>query len=183
MGIKNANNNILKAMVVVLICCLTLGATNNLQARQFRIINIIKSHENSGVELPEGVVEVSDVQPIERELVDRLAREALAKWNTPEMADTLAEDFFDKSRWMDNMSTIVPRDAKLRVQSVQGIQTLQQYIVPETEGGPGDVVSIVSATIRTQIEFNDPEQGFITLPGVTEFILKITVPDSPITVF
>ena len=72
------------------------------------------------------------------------------------------------------MDTLVPRDAILSVQSVQGIQTLQQYLMPADEGE--DLVSIVSATVRTQLEFNNPSTGFVRLPGVNEFVLQVTQP-------
>ena len=89
------------------------------------------------------------------------------------MAETLSEQFYDKSRLLDVVQTGVPRDATLKIQSIQGIQTYQQYIVPSSDGGRGEMVSIVSVTVRTQVEFNSPT-GFTRLPGINEFILEVT---------
>ena len=73
----------------------------------------------------------------------------------------------------------VPRDAKLRIQSVQGIQTLQQYIKPGSGTSRGELVSIVSATVRTQLEFNSSTAGFVSRTGTNEFLLEITTAAPP----
>ena len=164
--------------LMFLIILLILGVTSTSHARQFRFITPIASPSAPTANVPDGVIPLEQPQPIEREIVDKLIKDVISKWNTPAMADTLSKEFYDASRLNDAMATIVPRDATVRVQSVQGIQTLQQYIVPDPDGGRGDLVSIVSATVRTQVEFSSPTGGFTTLPGINEFILKVTT-DAP----
>ena len=93
------------------------------------------------------------------------------------MESILADSFYDKSRLLDVMDTQVPRDARLSIQSIQGIQTLQQYRVPDA-GGRDSLVSIVSATVRTQLEFNSTN-GFVRLPGTNEFLLKVKTAAAP----
>ncbi len=78
----------------------------------------------------------------------------------------------DKSRLLDVIAEEVPRDAKLRIVSVQGINTLDQYQRKVTDRLVQ--VSMVSAIVRTQIEFTLPKFGFQRLDGTAEFTLEVT---------
>lgn len=113
--------------------------------------------------------------PVDHRAVEEAVREVVARWNTPQFADTLDETFFDRTRLEDALETVVPRDAKLRLLALQGVQTLEQQVLPDPTGLPIDtVVSTVSATVRLQAEFNDPFRGFQRREGVNELILKLT---------
>lgn len=162
-----------KINFLLLVSLLFLSADGS-QARQFRHIVPIASSEKPTANLPEGAIPVDQVIQLDRDEVEPLLREVLEEWNGSGMAGTLAEEFYDNSRLMDAMDTIVPRDAKLRLQSIQGIQTVQQYILPDQVGDRDKMISIVSATARTQVEFESPGTGFVRLPGINEFILKVT---------
>ena len=157
--------------LVIFVWLLTVASSPS-QARQFRLLTPIASPETEGADLPKGAVAVEQRQPLTRGEVEPLIRDVIAKWNTGEMAGTLSDQFYDASRLLDVMDTGVPRDAKLRIQSIQGIQTLQQYLIP-ADNDRQSLVSIVSATARTQLEFNS-STGFTRLPGKNEFILKVT---------
>tara|TARA_R110002111_G_scaffold19707_3_gene47668 strand:- start:1212 stop:1748 length:537 start_codon:yes stop_codon:yes gene_type:complete len=162
---------------MVLFFCLLALAGSPSQARQFRNLTPIASPETQRANLPEGAVPVQQAQPLSRSDVEPLIRDVIEKWNTSGMSSTLSDQFYDKSRLLDVMDTGVPRDAKLRIQSIQSIQTLQQYQVP-AENNRNNLVSIVSATARTQLEFNN-SSGFQKRIGTNEFILKITRPAPP----
>lgn len=151
---------------------------DSLEARQFRLLSPISSPEQTGNPLPDGAVAVNSVTPLPRETVEPLIREVIEEWNTSDMSDTISDQFYDKSRLLDVMDTGVPRDAKLRVQSIQGIQTLNQYIMPNPLEDRNGMVSIVSATVRTQLEFNT-KAGLQKRVGTNEFILKVTRPTLP----
>ncbi len=153
--------------------CLLALFGNPSQARQFRLLTPIASPTEPTANVPKGAIPVEDAQPLSREDVEPMVRKVIEQWNTSGMADTLSEQFYDKSRLLDVVDTGVPRDAKLRVQSIQGIQTLQQYIMPGAGTARGEMVSIVSATVQTQLEFNS-SGGFTRLPGTNEFILEVT---------
>ena len=146
----------------------------NAQARQFRQVVPIATPKKNVASLPEGAQAVEKAVELGRDVVTAAVNDVISKWNTADMQSTLGEQFFDRARLGDAMDTLVPRDAILSVQSVQGIQTLQQYLMPADEGE--DLVSIVSATVRTQLEFNNPSTGFVRLPGVNEFVLQVTQP-------
>lgn len=159
---------------LVLFVCLLILVGSPSQARQFRLLTPIASAETQGANLPEGAVPVQQAQPLSRSDVEPLIRDVIEKWNTGGMSATLSDQFYDKSRLLDVIDTGVPRDAKLRIQSIQGIQTLQQYQMP-AENDRKNLISIVSATARTQLEFNT-SAGFQRRIGTNEFILKITQP-------
>ena len=125
--------------------------------------------------LPPGARAVTASRPVPRERIEAAVNQVTASWNTAELAPLLAENFYDKSRLLDALNARVPRDAKLRVLAIQGIQTLNQYL-QANPGGTEDLVSRVSVTVRTQLEFNDPTKGFQRLDGTNEIILLVTEP-------
>lgn len=164
--------------LVLFFCLITLSGSPS-QAREFRLLNPIASPLKATANLPADAVPVQTVAPVSREMVEPLVKKVIEQWNTAGMAETLSEQFHDKSRLLDVVDSGVPRDARLRIQAVRGIQTLQQYMQPDPSGGRGTVVSIVSATVQTQLEFNSPSSGFVRLPGTNEFILEITTAAPP----
>ena len=150
-----------------------------IHARQFRQIAPIATPDTPAVKLPQGAIPVDVDEQLGREEVEKMLRKVLDQWNSSGMSNTLAEEFYDSSRLNDAMDSIVPRDAKLRLQSVQGLQTVQKYKMPDSSGGRGETVSIVSVTARTQLEFEQPGAGFRRLPGTNEFILKVRTAAPP----
>ncbi len=146
---------------------------NYVDARQFRLLSPIASTAETE-SLPNGAKPVKQLQQLSRSDVEPLVREVVEQWNTSDMSNTLSDQFYDKSRLLDVMDTGVPRDATLRVQSIQGIQTLNQYIMPNVAEGRDEMISIVSATVRTQLEFNNASGSFVNRTGTNELILKIT---------
>ncbi|MFK7977680.1 MAG: hypothetical protein AB8C02_16210 [Halioglobus sp.] len=146
-----------------------LAAVTPTQAREFRSFNPV----SAAVELPQGAKPVENLKPVAPELVQKAVAQLMASWATPEMQAYLSKDFYDKDRLEDVIDTLVPRDAKVRILSVQGIQTLQQH----EEAVPGDPaakqrVSRVSVVVRTALEYNDSDGVLVQLPGTTEYILS-----------
>ncbi len=140
-------------------------------AREFRTLNRIPTPKQV---LPDGAKAVAKIRPVGRNIVKEAVNNIVGAWNTPKMEDTLAEDFFDKSRLVDAIEDIekVPRDTRLRILSIQGIQTLSQQIQTDASGVEW-VESIVSATVTTQTEFNDADAGFQRREGNNELIIRI----------
>lgn len=147
-------------------------------ARQFRSIQPIVTPVKAAL-LPDGAQPVDSIQAVPREVIAPALKDLLVKWNAPGMSDTLTDGFFDKNRLLDTMSSSVPRDAKLSVLAVRGIQTVQQYITPADDGGRGTLVSLVTVTVQTQVEFNSPTSGYTRLPGTNEFLLEVTTAAPP----
>lgn len=112
-------------------------------------------------------------RPVSPETV-RAAIERLVKaWNTPALEPLLSERFPDKERLLDTLASRVPRDARLNLLAIQGIQVLAQRAAPAANGVEQEIVSRVSVTFRTQVEFNDPATGFQRREGVNEVILTV----------
>jgi len=123
--------------------------------------------------LPPGAAHVEKPMPVDTREVEKGVEKIMSAWNTPEMDVKLGSEFYNKDRLLDKLATGVPKDAKLRLLSVQGVQTLNQHI-QKNDSGESSLVSMVSATARTQVEYNDPTKGFQRLEGTNEYILKVT---------
>jgi len=160
---------LLKLKHLVLTALVAAGVVAPTEAREFRALKPV----DAAAQLPEGAQPVEQFEPVAQEIVHKAVEQLMSSWATPEMQDYLSKDFYDKQRLEDVIDTLVPRDAQIRILSIQGIQTLQQY----EEAVPGDPaasqrVSRVSVTVRTQLEFNDSNGMLVIQPGTTEYILK-----------
>ncbi|HRA23932.1 MAG TPA: hypothetical protein PLK52_10245, partial [Usitatibacteraceae bacterium] len=74
--------------------------------------------------------------------------------------------FQRRAELADAMQAKVPRDASLRVTAIQGWQVLDQWRLG------GALVSRVSVTVRTQVEFSDAA-GFQARDGTNEWVMTI----------
>lgn len=165
--------------ISILLLLLILSSQNNAHARQFRLIKPIATADQSDSSLPAGAESVEQIQGFKRSEIEPLVRDVISKWNTSDMSSILSDEFYDKSRLLDVMDTGVPRDATITIQSVQGIQTLGQYIVPGSGGERGEIVSTVSATVRTQIEYNNSSGNLVKTNGVNELLLEVRTAAPP----
>lgn len=116
------------------------------------------------------------VEQLSRNVASQALEQVVSLWNTPDLQKALSERFFDASRLTDAVSENLPRDAVLRIQAIRDVQTLSQQQRNNPDTGAPEMVSIVSVTALTQLEFSSPTQGFVRRPGVNEFILEITQP-------
>ena len=138
-------------------------------AQEFRTINAIPT---PGI-IPPGAAPVEEFRPIAKSAAADSVKKLMAAWNGGGIQQYLGDDFYDKSGLADAISTKVPKDAAIRIMSVQGVQTLQQF-QRNKDGGGHEMISEVSVTADTQIEYNDPTKGFVKFGGVNEYILRIT---------
>lgn len=161
-------NNLNLYALGMLLVTLTLPAMQ-VTAKEFRVIKPI----NAAAVIPEGAQAPEEFKPVATELVDQAVEKLMESWGSPQMQDYLSKNFFDKDRLTDVIDTLVPRDAVVRILSIQGVQTVQQWEEP----APGDPdltlrVSRVSVVVRTQLEFTRPDGVLETKPGTTEYLLK-----------
>lgn len=159
----------IKQLLLVASCTGLMIIVPTVIAKEFRAIKPI----NAASKLPEGTQPPEEIKPVANELVDQAVEKLMESWGSPQMQDYLSKNFFDKDRLTDVIDTLVPRDAVVRILSIQGIQTVQQWEEP----APGDPelmlrVSRVSVVVRTQLEFTRPDGVLETKPGTTEYILK-----------
>lgn len=148
----------------LMILATTLLLASAAQAQEFRAMNRI----NTPGKAPEGAVALDSVQAVPRDVVEKGVKELIGSWNSGNLEKHLADNFYDKDRLGDTISTNMPRDAKLSVLGIQGQQTLQQY-----QKGSA-TISRVSVTVRTRIEYNDPARGRKAFDGTNEYILRVT---------
>ena len=94
-------------------------------------------------------------------------------WNNRTLHEVLDQDFYDKDRLQATIDVRVPRHAMIRTLSIRDAQTVQQYLTGGSDGEPLQRISIVSVTVNTQRE-SDEGGSFVRLPGVNEFLIKIT---------
>lgn len=144
-------------------------AVTSVSAKEFRAIKPI----NVAAVIPEGAQAPEELKPVATELVDQAVEKLMESWGSPQMQDYLSNNFFDKDRLTDVIDTLVPRDAIVRILSIQGVQTVQQWEEPAL-GDPDLMlrVSRVSVVVRTQLEFTRPDGVLETKPGTTEYLLK-----------
>lgn len=141
-------------------------------AQEARTLNPIARPPAGGAAsaTPPGSGAFRPVSPaIVRAAVERLVK----SWNTPDLGPLLSERFPDKARLLDALASGVPRDARLGLLAIQGMQVLDQRFAPSANGIELEVTSRVSVTFRTQVEFNDPSSGFQRREGVNEAILTV----------
>ncbi len=161
------------AAVLALAAALVAGAMFDADARQFRGRRPIATPEAASARLPDGAQPVSPIVPLTREHVRPALERLIDAWNSGRLARHLDPAFYDRSRLADALDTLAPRDARLYLQGIEGVQTLQQYIEADPERpNARRLVSRVSVTARTQIEF-ESGAGFVRRSGINEFLLRI----------
>lgn len=143
-------------------------------ARGFRGFTPIASPDDANAVSAEGVRAVpANTQPVSREAGAKAVSQLVDAWNQGNLSEVLSENFYDKSQLLDAIATDVPKDASLRLVSVRSVQTLSQRVEDDPQFGQV-LVSQISATARTQVEFNDPDTGsLVNRPGENEFILEV----------
>ena len=156
-------------------------------ALEFRTSIPVRTPDNVGEAFLEGAVEacvpepcgellaVQLFEPVRRSAVRAAIDQVAAAWNSAQLREYLADGFFDRNRLLDTFSEVVPRDARLKVLSVQSVEVLAQYLEDAAPGEPALRVSVVTTRVRTQVEFTDPRAGFVrSRAAAQEYILVLT---------
>jgi len=108
------------------------------------------------------------------ELINQEIHKIFAAWNSGDIANYLSDHFYDITRFLDSMNVKVPRDAKLIVLSIGSVQVLNQSLQEISEDKTQfTCLSEVLATVESQIQYNDPAEGFKRLEGKNEFLLDV----------
>jgi len=151
---------------------LILSNSGAIQASEFRSIQpvLTAAMAQGGQSLAPGEKRVA-LKPIPRKVAKQAADKIMAAWNGNHMDSVLGKEFFDKSQLSDAMNSKVPRDARLSVLSIQDVQTLAQKTADSPQGRL--LVSTVTITLKTQLTFNDPVNGFQRREGTNEYTMRI----------
>ena len=158
----------LGALGIALALGAVLSSATAPEARQFRVVQPILRP----AALPRGAERVFPANPIDRRVVRSAVESVVGAWYGGDLETLLDERFANRSRLLDTIAEVVPRDARLRILSIRGISTLDQFR-QRLPGGGMRLVSTISAVVRTQLEFNDPSEGFQRLAGTNEFIFRV----------
>jgi hypothetical protein len=141
-------------------------------AQEVRRIQPIKSPVTIEEPLAEGVQPVREPVPVDRQIVEKTMQAIANSWNSPDMIKMLGKNFYEKERLIDSMNTKAPVDARLRLLSVGSYRVINQGIKIDSAGE--FLISRISVIARTQVEYNDPQNGFQRRQGEQEYIIKIT---------
>jgi hypothetical protein len=110
------------------------------------------------------------LRQIPRETVEDAVRRIYAAYNTADFRQYLSERFYDPERLVGAIDEKVPREARLRLISVNSAQTVSQQPAKDEQGR--DVLeSQVLVVVRAQMEFTSP-QGFQRREGESELVLR-----------
>ena len=141
------------------------------QARDFRsLIKIPVAPQNIALN---STINKKTFRPVDSALIEKHVRKIVSSWNRNDLSKYLSDTFQDKTLLINTIRRTVPRDASLRLLSVQGISTLQQSW-DTNKARKKTLNSVVIATVDIQLEFNDPFQGLVKLPHTSQFYLQVT---------
>ncbi|HQY46200.1 MAG TPA: hypothetical protein PLE38_04580 [Usitatibacteraceae bacterium] len=156
----------MRTIAAALLLAALLAAAPQAYAQEGRAFNPI-ARPAARPALPDGAVRVTPPQPVPRERVEAAVATVAKAWSDKRLESVLAPGFQRRAELADAMQAKVPRDAKLRVVAIQGWQVLDQH------RREGELVTQVSVTVRTQVEFSDAA-GFQAREGTSEFVLFLT---------
>ena len=151
-----------------------LGLSLPVNSQEMRQIKRVRTPASLAKEIPEGAMAVSQekLKPVPAGEVSGAVKDLARAWNTPAVGEKISESYFDKSRFNDATATELPWNARLTLQSVRAMQTVNQVIVPNKDGTMSRI-STVSVIADTQIELNDSVEGFVRVPGTNEIIFDV----------
>jgi len=167
---------------ILFIAFITIGIANVSDA-SFRSLQPVAAPREtwSSDRQATGALPGEDTERLAREARARspqLAREAMQRlvnsWNQGDTARFLSPSFVDRDRFLTSWDGQVPRDARIRLLSVESAQALDQD--NRIEGSPPTSLHVstrVSVRATTQIEFNDPALGFQRREGRNEYFFVI----------
>jgi hypothetical protein len=113
---------------------------------------------------------IPGLRQVPRELVENSVRKIYSAYNTPEFRQYLSERFYDPDRFVDAVGQNVPREARLRIISINSANTVAQQLVKDEQGR--DVSeSLVMVVVKAQMEFTTT-QDFQRREGESEIVLR-----------
>jgi hypothetical protein len=113
---------------------------------------------------------IAGLRQIPREAVEEAVRRIYAAYNTPDFRQYLSERFYDPERLLAAIDEKVPREARLRLISINSIQTVSQEKARDEAGLPV-LDSLVMVVVRAQMEFTST-RGFERREGESELVLR-----------
>jgi hypothetical protein len=113
---------------------------------------------------------IPGLQQVPRDVVEEAVKKIYSAYNTPDFRQYLSERFYDPERLAEAIADKVPREATLRLISINSAQTVSQQPGLD-EQGRRVTESLVMVVVRAQMEFNSTA-GFQRREGEVELILR-----------
>lgn len=159
--------------LLALVCAALVSPA--LQAQGFRFIQPImvpdaqlRDAMRKGLQLRGSAI--PGLRQVPREVVEEAVRKIYAAYNTPDFRQYLSERFYDPDRLADAINEKVPREAKLRMISINSAQTVSQQPARD-EQGRAVTESLVMVVVKAQMEFTTVA-GFQRREGESEIVLR-----------
>ncbi len=155
----------------LIIVLLVLFGSSTLSARGFRSFDAI-------VVAPQAALEgeaLATPRAVSSAAIRAGVETIIASWNGPALERVLADQFYDRHRLLDAIDTHVPRNATLRLISLQGAQVIRQRQRAAQQQSAAALISDISVTVNTQLEYRD-QQGLRSFPGSFELVIRLTQP-------
>jgi hypothetical protein len=139
------------------------------EGQEMRSINLISTPAKLK---KEGQI-VQQPIPLDTEKVRSSVELTFNAWNNGDIGNVLSDNFYEKSRFGDAMQTNIPKDSKVKIMGMGSVQTLEQRIVTDPDGTKRKV-TLGSVNVNSQVEFNDPNKGFVRVPGTNEIVFEMS---------
>ncbi|PIR00326.1 MAG: hypothetical protein COV66_07535 [Nitrospinae bacterium CG11_big_fil_rev_8_21_14_0_20_45_15] len=151
-------------ILLALYCCVLATPASAFEFRSFTSIS-------KPMKVPEGATRPDKLEPLDPQIIKQAVYDLAKAWNGQGFSELIDPDFANAEQLLLVITNDVPRNARLEVLSVQSLSTLDQFIKKVEDGE--DRTSTVTATVRMQIVFNDPVNGFQRLEGTNELLFRI----------
>lgn len=138
-------------------------------AQEMRSINPVATPARLKV----GGEPVRQPEPLKVETVRSNVDKLFNTWNNGDVTGMLSDNFYDRTRFGDAMQSNIPKDSKVKIMGMGAVQTLEQRIVTDPDGTKRRV-TLGSVNVNSQVEFNDPNKGFVRVPGTNEIVFEMS---------
>ena len=120
-------------------------------------------------------VRTTGLIPIPRRDVKTALQRVFNAWGTAGLRSQLARHFASSNRLADSVRSFAPKDARVRVLGVSSVQTNEQSILRgQGPDGKDLLITRVTATATTQVEYNDPGgAGYQQVRGRNDYVLQL----------
>lgn len=161
-----------KKIILCIVACSFIGV-GIAEARDFRKSRTIKTPHTKSTPVIKGDTKGATLNKsvnIDRRLIQQAYQSIFKAWGTPELDKMISDNFSDKKELVNAIADGIPFNANLRFISMDSMRVLTQK---QVDGTKGDVSSIVTAEITTEVTYQDSQLGFQTIRGTGEYTIEL----------
>lgn len=165
------------ALASAVVCALLAVMSPDATAQNMRTMLPIAtplSDPNGQREVTADEIAAAQYAQVDRQIVRAAVERLLASWGDGALLEYLAPDFRGDIELVQNLMSLAPADARLRLLGLQSFYTVSQTLGTHAQLG-AVVVSEVAVTANIQVELTNPFSGeFIRADGRNELLLRIS---------